>query len=155
MLLLAMLTGCASAPAAAADLSDKDVADIKASIDRWRTDFVDNKRDDLANIISADMVLMPPNGQPVTGKDAAMTYMKAYPTITKFDAAADEVTGHGDLAYARGTYSINLTLPDKTAAHEQGSFTEVHRKQADGSWLYTRLIWHSNDPVAAAPAAKK
>lgn len=156
ILFLVTVAGCAPAPApVSAELSAKDVADIKAVIDRWRSDFVDNKRDDLASIITGDMVMMPPNGQPVVGKDAAMTYMKAYPTITKFDVTTDEVSGHGDLAYARGVYSIDVTLPDKTTAHEQGSFLEVHQKQADGSWPYARLIWHPNDPLPAPTAAKK
>src|SRR5436190_6961913 len=103
LFLVAALVGCAPAPA---NLSEKDVGDIKGMIDRWADDFVANKRDDLANIITADMVLLPPNAAPLVGHDAAMAYMKAYPTITKFVATKDEVVGHGDLAYVRGTYSI-------------------------------------------------
>ena len=148
--------GSCTAPAPpSAELTAKDVADIKAVIERWRIAFVENKRDDLANVITADVVLMPPNVQPFVGKDAAMGYMKAFPAITRFDVTTDEVIGRGDVAYVRGTYSLDLTLADSTKAHDQGSFLEIHHKQADGSWPYTRLIWHSNDPVPAAAVVKQ
>lgn len=145
--LLGALSACRSAPA---DLSEKDVADIKATVDRWTSDFLTNKRDDVANIITADMVLLPPNASPLVGRDAAMGYLKAYPPITKFTVTKDEVVGHGDLAYVRGTYSIDVTLPDKGPAHEEGVYIEIHRKQQDGSWPYARLIWHSSAPPLAA-----
>ena len=153
LFIVAALVACAPAPA---NISEKDVSDIKGVVDRWADDFVANKRDDLANVITADVVLMPPNAAPLVGHDAAMAYMKAYPTITKFIVTKDEVVGHGDLAYVRGTYSIDLVLPDKTAAHDQGTYLEIHRKQTDGTWPYSRLSWHSTEPVpAAAPAALK
>jgi ketosteroid isomerase-like protein len=151
--LVAVLGACAPAPAT---LSEKDVADIKGMVTRWTDDFVANKRDDLANIITADMVLLPPNAGPLVGRDAAMAYIRTYPTITGFTATADEVVGLGDLAYVRGTYSIDLVLPDKTTAHDQGTYLEIHRKQADGTWPYSRLSWHSSQPApATAPAEAK
>src|ERR1051325_6052518 len=157
LLLLGALVGCQpAAPPAPAALSDKDVSDIKAVTDRWVNDFLTNKRDDLANILTADMILLPPNMGPQVGRDASMAYLKSYPTITKFTVTKDEVTGVGDLAYLRGTYSIDVTMPDKSTAHENGTAIEIHRKQADGSWPYSRLIWHSSEPLpTAAPAPKK
>jgi ketosteroid isomerase-like protein len=153
LFLLGALTACQPAPA---DLSDKDVTDIKAMVDRWVGDFATNKRDDVASIITADMVLLPPNTAPLVGHDAAMGYLKAYPPITKFTATKDEVVGHGDLAYVRGSYSIDVTLPDKSAMHEDGTYIDIHRKQKDGTWPYSRLIWHSSNPMPApAPAKKK
>lgn len=133
----------------AAALSDKDVNDIKAMIDRWVEDAL-SKRDDFANILASDMILQPPNAAPILGHDASVAYLKAYPTITKFTVTKDEVVGRGDLAYARGTYVIEALLPDKTPVHENGTYLEIHRKQADGSWPYTRVIWHSTEPLPSA-----
>ena len=150
LFLLASLSACQPAPAT---LSEKDVTDIKAVVDRWVDDFVTNKRDDVANIITADMVLLPPNSGPVVGHDAAMAYLKAYPPITKFTATKDEVVGHGDVAYVRGTYAIEVMLPETGAAKEQGTYLEIHRRQQDGTWPYSRLTWHSSEPLPpAAPA---
>ena len=151
---LVALAACQQAPA---NITEKDIADIKASVARWRDDFVNNKRDDLANIVSDDMVLMPANMAPLVGKEASMTFMKGYPTINKFEYTTDEVVGVNDLAYVRGTYALDVTLPDSTKVHDNGVFLETHRKQADGSWRYSRLAWHSTDPPPAPPAppAKK
>ncbi|HKS07294.1 MAG TPA: DUF4440 domain-containing protein [Gemmatimonadaceae bacterium] len=145
LVLLAALTACQPAPQA---ISEKDVADLGAVIDRW-IDGVINNRDSLANIIASDVIMMPPNQAPIVGHEAVMAYLKAYPTVTKFTANKQEVTGNGDLAYVRGTYAIDVKLPDNTAVHEDGTFLEVHRKQADGSWPYTRLIYHSTTPLPA------
>jgi ketosteroid isomerase-like protein len=151
--LLGALSACQPA---AAVLSEKDVSDIKGTVDRWVNDFLTNKRDDVANIITADMVLLPPNTAAIVGHDGALAYLKAYPPITKFTVTKDEVVGQSDLAYVRGTYSIDVTLPDKNAAHEQGTYLEVHRKQKDGTWPYSRLIWHSSEPLPApAPTPAK
>ena len=153
LFLLAALSGCQPAPQS---LSEKDVSDIKAVVDRWRDDFLTNKRDDVTNIITFDMVLLPPNSAPLVGHDASMAYLKAYPPITKFTVTKDEVVGAGDVAYVRGTYSIDVTMPDKRPAHEQGTYIEVHRKQKDGAWPYSRLIWHSSEPAPApAPVSAK
>jgi len=136
--------------AGASALSDKDVSDIQATIDRWIEDAI-SRRDDFTNIIAPDMILQPANLPPIVGHDAAVAYLKAYPTITKFTATKDEVVGRGDLAYVRGTYAIDAVLPDKTPVHENGTYLEVHRKRADGTWPYTRLMWHSTE--AARPPA--
>ena len=150
ILAFGVFSSCQPAPAS---LSEKDVSDIKASVDRWVSDFLSNKRDDLGSIITDDIVLMPPNAAPISGRDAAMAYMKGYPPITKFTATKDEVVGQGDLAYVRGSYSIDVTLPDKSTSHDQGTFLETHRKQSDGTWRYSRLMWHSAEPVPAPAQA--
>jgi ketosteroid isomerase-like protein len=46
-----------------------------------------------------------------------MTYMKAYPTITKFTVTKDDIAGNGDVAYVRGPYSIDVTMPDSSHGH--------------------------------------
>jgi ketosteroid isomerase-like protein len=73
---------------------------------------------------------------------------QSYPKITSFTVDAVEIVGRGDLAYATGKFKIGLTMPDGSAGSDQGSFIEIHRKQADGAWPYTRLMWHSDNPVA-------
>jgi ketosteroid isomerase-like protein len=46
-----------------------------------------------------------------------------------------EVAGSGELAYRQGTFTIAFTNPQtKKAEHAAGSYLDVFRKQADGSW---------------------
>jgi ketosteroid isomerase-like protein len=46
-----------------------------------------------------------------------------------------EVAGSGELAYRQGTFTITYTNPQtKKAENAAGSYLDVFRKQADGSW---------------------
>jgi ketosteroid isomerase-like protein len=67
--------------------------------------------------------------------------------------SADEIEGRGDLAYARGHYTMEGTpkAAGVPALREQGKFVEVLRRQPDGTWRYAVDMWSPNQP---APAAK-
>lgn len=140
---------------AASELSEADVTAIKAKTDRYVAAALASDWDVAGKELSSDIVFLPPNAAPVVGHDAAMTYLRNYPKITGFTVNVDEVRGRGDLAYARGTYMISVELPDKSAATENGAFLETHRKQADGTWRYAHIMWHSMSPPPAPPAATK
>ena len=57
---------------------------------------------------------------------------------------ADRVEGSGDLAYARGTYSLELMCNDDVVA-STGSFLSVHRKGDDGRWRIEALHQFDRD----------
>ena len=62
---------------------------------------------------------------------------------------AEEIEGHGDLAYARGRYTLDLTPKAKGAApvHDEGKFLEILRRQPDGTWRYAVDMYSSDLPV--------
>jgi hypothetical protein len=80
-----------------------------------------------------------------------VNWAKSLPKIT-LTTTADEVTGHGDLAYVRGTFGVTATLPDGSTMNDKGSFLEIRRQQADGTWALTRDIWHSDLPAPPTTA---
>jgi uncharacterized protein (TIGR02246 family) len=58
-----------------------------------------------------------------------------------------EVSASGDMAYARGTYSLRTTDPrTRRPRIEAGNYLTIFRRQADGSWKATE------DIIAAGPA---
>ena len=60
----------------------------------------------------------------------------------------DEVEGAGDLAYARGTYEMDVAVPGAPApVHDKGKFIEIWKKQSDGSWKVARDIFNSDLPM--------
>lgn len=59
---------------------------------------------------------------------------------------ADRVEGSGDLAYARGTYSLSLDCGEDTPTDSQGVFLSMHRRQSDGSWLIESLLQVARSP---------
>ena len=74
--------------------------------------------------------------------------MKALPKLTGFTVGVTEVIGRGDFAVATGTFHLTMQMPDGSTGKDDGSFIEVHERQADGSWRFT-----SPQLGAAAPAA--
>ena len=148
----AVLAGCA--PAGPAKLSDADLAAVKALQTDWGKNAVAADWDAFGKMFAADVVGMPPNADVTKGRDALVALGKAYPKITKFTAEQLEVTGAGDLAVARGKYSLTATPTGAPEINDTGSYVDVFRKGADGKWAYAQVIWHSDLPLpAAAPAA--
>lgn len=150
--LLVVLTACERE---APELSQADKEAVKAHIEKYRQAVLAADWDAWGRTLAADVFASPPNVAPMTGREAAVAWVKTFPKITGLTVNVDEVTGRGDLAYARGTYGLSLTLPDGSPMTERGSFLEVHRRQADGTWPYTHLMYHSTEPLPAAPPAGK
>ena len=106
--------------------------------------------------VSGDVVMNPPNVKPVVGRDAAIAYVKAFPTVTQFAINVEELVGMGDKAVDRGTFTLQAKLPNGTLVSDTGSFMSVFSRQADGSWQHSRVMWvsHLPSPPAPAPAAR-
>jgi len=134
--------------------SDADAAAVRANIEEYRLAALGGQWDAWGSTLTADVIACPPNQAPLVGREAAVAFGKAFPKLTSFTITVDEVTGQGDLAYARITYAFTAAMADGTSLNEKGSSIEIHRRQADGSWPYHRLIWHSDSPTPPAPATK-
>jgi ketosteroid isomerase-like protein len=132
--------------------SDADAAAVRANIEEYRLTALAGQWDAWGATLTADVIALPPNQAPLIGREAAVAFGKAFPKLTSFTVTVDEVTGQGDLAYTRGTYAFTATTPDGASMNDGGSFLEIHRRQADGSWPYYRWIWHSDSPPSAGPA---
>jgi len=158
LLTMCALTACAaksSDSTAAAAFTPQDSAAIAAEAEKWRATSLARDFDAFATTLTDDAVLYPPNVAPTVGKEASMAYIKAFPTITKFEVSPRETGGVGDMAFDRGDFTLTAKLPDGTEINDQGSFLSVFRRQADGSWKHSRVMWHSNLPVpTAAPATR-
>ena len=150
------VTACAAKNSdSAAAFTPQDSTAIAAEAEKWRTTSLSRDFDQFATTLTDDAVLYPPNAAPTVGKDASMAYIRSYPPITKFDITHAELGGHGDVGFNRGDFTLTAKLPDGTEINDQGSFLSVFRRQADGSWKHSRVMWHSNLPVpTAAPATK-
>lgn len=151
--ILAVLTACQPP---VAELSKADTDAVKATIEAYRTTALAGDWDTWGKTLATDVVYSPPNLVPIQGREAAVAWAKGFPKLTSFTSTVSEVVGRGDLAYSRGTYAYAVTMPDGSTASEQGETIAIHRRQPDGTWPYTRALWHSNQPLPApAPAKKK
>ena len=129
-------------------LSDDDVAAIKASTEAFIQAVRSEDWAAFVALYTEDAVFMPPNQPMVQGRAAIQTWEEAFPTITEFNLTVEEIDGRGDLAYARGTYSVTVKpegVPEPI--QDTGKYLEIRRKQEDGSWLITIDIWNSDLPL--------
>jgi len=127
-------------------LSASDVAAIKSTEGKWVQAILAGDWATGAAVHTEDAVRMPPNAPDVRGREAVQASLTQKPSA--FTLSSVEIDGRGDLAYAWETFSI--TFPDKAGA--QGTTTTgrglvVFKKQADGSWLASRVIWNSDQPL--------
>jgi uncharacterized protein (TIGR02246 family) len=135
-----------------APLSSRDVAAIRAVLERYRTGWLAGNADAVRGSFTRDAVLLPHHGvPPVVGMAAINEFWfpasSTKTTITKFVQTLDEVSGEGMLAYARGRSEVAWTVEDNGKSldwRNGGNFFTVLKKQPDGNWLMSHLIW--DDP---------
>ena len=162
-LAVALSAACSSAPAerapdsapAAERLAAADMAAIRATDSAFATAMGAGDAAGVAAIYLPDAHLLPPDAAPVEGREAIQQFvaglLSAYHVTIV--VSADEIEGRGDLAYARGHYTME-GVPKAAGTpplHEEGKFLEVLRRQPDGTWRYAVDMWGPNAP---APAPK-
>ncbi len=139
-----------------AGLSQADEAAIREGSEAFVKGANAKAWSDLAAIYAEGAALLPPNQEAVNGRAAIQAWFEAFPPFTDFRTQLLEVYGRGDLAYVRGTYSMKLTLPGRSAQVEnRGKYIEIWRKQADGAWKLVRDIFNSDLPAATAPTGSR
>jgi uncharacterized protein (TIGR02246 family) len=151
-LILALVPNACARTDKRAPLSASDVAAIRAVLERYRVGWLAGNPDTVRSCFAQDAVLLPHHGvQPVVGMAAINEFWfpasSPKTTITKFVQTLDEVGGEGTLAYVRGRSEVAWTV-EETAKSQNwrngGNFLAVLKKQADGKWLMSHLIW--DDP---------
>jgi ketosteroid isomerase-like protein len=113
-------------------------------------------RDDTAAVLrtlAPDAVLMPAGQRPLmTPNDIRAFWWPTDGSRTKiltFRRVIDEIAGDANLAWVRGTDTLTFTY-DKGQAHNElasRSMTlAVWRRQQDGSWRISRMMWGTRAP---------
>jgi ketosteroid isomerase-like protein len=154
MVFAVALSGCGGT---ATVLSDADRAAIeKSMVTDAMTALAAKDFDGYANLFTEDVALLPPNAPPFNGRPAMITWLKAFPPYSDFKLGSTTIQGSGDAAYVQGTYSMTLNLPGAPApVADNGKWLVGARKQGDGSWRGTVVIFNSDLPVTAPGAPAK
>ncbi len=157
-----VMVGCQPAGGGGGALTEQDKTAIRDQTAAFATAI---NAHDFATAVSQyadDAIMMPANGPEVSGKANIQAWMAAYPTYSNFSSSSVEVDGAGDMAFSRGSYEMDVTMPGMTAPmHDKGKYIEVLKKQADGSWKVIRDIFNSDmamlmaSPMAGDTAKKK
>jgi uncharacterized protein (TIGR02246 family) len=152
-----MLSACGSDSAAVNKVAiERSIDDVEKGMRK-----VANDKDaaGFASHFVADAVMMTPGKPPMKGQDAIQAGMKHLLSDPNFkiDFASDrvEVADSGDMAAARGSYTLTVTDPASgKAIDDKGSYVTVFRKQKDGAWKAVLDCDVSEAPPPAPPAPK-
>ncbi len=99
-----------------------------------------------------DAILLPPNGAPVTGKDAIRTrYQEGFRHFRfAIFSASEETHVFGDWAFDRGT-TEGKTIPkaDEPSRQIHDKYLMILHREPGGAWKIARLMWNAIEPAGA------
>jgi uncharacterized protein (TIGR02246 family) len=168
--LLCLTFGCQKGE----DVAEEPVVDVEADIESIKDMFVNNSSvinsGDLEGWIdqfTEDAVFMPPNSAVLKGKEAGREFARPwYEQLSmEFDLTVDEIEVHGNWAFVRWHYVGRYTpKAGGETIQDNGKEIWILKRQADGSWKCSHIIWNKNpaleispekEPITVAKAVKR
>jgi ketosteroid isomerase-like protein len=154
MLLVGLTLGCQ--PATPSELSEADQQAIRETI-KQALNIANTSADWNAYITlyyTEDAIVSRPNSTALKGKDAIMASLKDHPAFSDFNVELLEIHGAGSIAYVYGSYSERLTTPGGRPEVGKGTYLEVWKRQANGSWKVAIDMANSELPLPALDKKK-
>jgi uncharacterized protein (TIGR02246 family) len=111
---------------------------IEAAVRRYVTASNQGDAEALAALYADDAVLLPPDHEPIRGRDAIGAFWRQG-TDEGLQVTTLTVEADGDLGYLVGRY--NLPATDEEPA-DSGKYVMCLKRQRDGSWKLTADIWN-------------
>ena len=134
-------TGCQAPPPASYDLSDADLAAVRAVWDAMEA--VGTDWDAVQQFLTDDFVHLDPRTAPLVGVEAWMEWVEAMEFgDDQSQYTVEEVTGSGDLAYIRWSFTGSWTESGQLV-ESQGKGISIYRRMPDGSWRLSREVWNA------------
>jgi ketosteroid isomerase-like protein len=141
---LALASGACQTPARhAAELSEVDVAAVKAVVEEHVQAGIAGDWETFFSHYAEDAVVMWPNRPAIEGLEA-LKDVRLF-RANEYEIIAVEVDGRGDLAFVRGAFSMLLDY--EGAVRNEGKLVWILRRQSDGSWLIAVNISNSDLPL--------
>ncbi len=157
--LAVLVFSACSKPAAPPDNRALDAAAVKKADEDWSAAAQAKQADAWVAFYADDAVVLPPNNKMATSKEdirKAITDLLALPGLTvSWQPTKSEAARSGDIAYTYGTYELTSNNARGEPTSDYGKYSEVWKKQADGSWKCIVDMWSSDLPAAPAPATER
>lgn len=146
--LVVMLTwGCGAAPtsdpaadrqAIAAATAEFEAAENAGNVEQMLALFAD------------DLVILSPNTPALSGPERIAAAMRAFHEAftVRVQYSSEEIDVFGEWGFDRGSEQFTLTPKSGGAPISvSGKYLWLYRRQPDGSWKQSRVMWNSNDPL--------
>jgi uncharacterized protein (TIGR02246 family) len=134
-----------------------DVQAIKKSIEDYGKAVNAGDADGVAALMTDKTVYADLNMPVAVGKEAIRSQTAAFNSLFKFDFSVpvEDVRVVGDLAVARGTWTVKLTPKAQGIApiSDGGSWIVAFGRQSDGSWKWDWCVPNSNQPLPGSTAS--
>ena len=126
-------------------LTNDDIHKIRTATETYSNSMKLNDSFGAASIFADDAIRMQPGRPSILGREAIQKWIASLPEIIDFEISIDEIDGYADLAYMKGDYSITVKLnSEPNPISENGKYVEIFRKQQNGDWKVTILIYNKN-----------
>jgi uncharacterized protein (TIGR02246 family) len=134
-------------------LTPDDVKAIKATIEAYRTSWLQGNSNGVLNTFAEDAVLLPHHGDsPVQGITAIRNYWFGAggpaTAITELKITVEQIGGNETMAFARGRDGVSWTVTANGQPPQRfsnsGTYLNVMTKLPDGSWRIQVHMW--DDP---------
>ena len=103
----------------------------------------------LLSLLTDDVVWMPPGEPALVGKDALRDWYNVDDFSLEISHKTKEARVDGDLAYNWGIATGAVTRKaDGKRVPLSNKYIQVLRKQPDGAWKISHVIWNGNRPAA-------
>jgi ketosteroid isomerase-like protein len=103
----------------------------------------------LSSLTTEGHMMIAPGRPPIVGKkandEANGRAFQSFNIVETWNPLETVISG--DLAYQRGTYTVNATpKAGGNTSHSTGNFLRIYRKQANGEWRMVRDMFNSDQP---------
>jgi uncharacterized protein (TIGR02246 family) len=134
-------------------VSEEPAVDFKAdaeAIKAWLGQYTSTVRtgdvDSLISLYAEDIVVLPPNGSVVEGRNAFRQWLIAW--VGAYNAEEtlkiQEIDVFGNHAFARGSHAYrNIHKESGDIKEGNGTFINLFQRQSDGKWKCTHNMWAS------------
>jgi len=146
------MAGVALLPITTAFAAGADEKAVRDADEAWSKAAASKNVDKTVAFYADDAIVMPPNAERATTKEAIRKIWKDLLTdaTISWKAAKIEVAKSADLAFISGTYEVTMNdVVTGKPVNDHGKYLEVWEKTADGRWKCGADIWNSDIPVAA------
>ena len=135
---------------------EADIAAIKDLVNQYGATVTAGDLDLWISLWADNGIQMPPNAPAVIGKEQIRARNESMfaEFILEMVVTNEEVRVAGDLAFARGTYTLSLTpkAGGETTTID-GKYLSILERQTDGSWKFARDCFNDNAPPEEAGRA--
>lgn len=113
---------------------------VEATVDRYVAASNEGDADGLTELYADDAVLLPPDHEPIHGRDAIAEFWRQG-TDAGLEVSTLRLEVDGELAYLIGRYRLPPTAEE---AADSGQYVLCLKRQADGTWKLTADIWNGS-----------